>query len=91
MDRLEQCDLAYVIRSVFRLQKVTFMTTMSPNSVTDQATKEVLLSLTNLSWSTLHNPSWVKLITVSLGTKLFQQETLHIHGVGSRGEWLSVP
>lgn len=53
MDRLELCDLAYAIRSVFRLQKVTLLTNMSPNSVTDQATKEVFLSFVdNLSWST---------------------------------------
>jgi hypothetical protein len=44
MDRLELCDLAYAIRSVFRLQKVTLTKNMSPNSVTDQATKEVFLS-----------------------------------------------
>jgi hypothetical protein len=45
MDRLDLCDLAYAVNSVFRLQKVVFLTNMSPNSVTGQAAKEVLLSL----------------------------------------------
>lgn len=45
MDRLELCNLAYAIKSVFLLKKkVIFMTNMSPNSVTDQGAKEVLLS-----------------------------------------------
>jgi hypothetical protein len=41
------CDLAYAVKSVFRLQKVTFLTNMSPNSVTGRAAKDVRLSLVN--------------------------------------------
>jgi hypothetical protein len=39
MVRLELCDLTYAIKSVFRVQKVRFMTNISLNSVTDEAAK----------------------------------------------------
>ena len=50
MDKLELCDLAFAVKSVFHLQKVISLTNMSPNSVNDRAVRGVLLSLVDQSF-----------------------------------------